>query len=67
MKVPELLDRILQAYFEALAFLDQVGEEDLDLRGRHSSGEVISAETFFRRMASHRVEHSTDIQDVCSR
>lgn len=58
----ELVEEIRTAHLEALRTLEQADEAALDLRGRHSSGEVLTVEGFFRRMADHRHEHTRDIE-----
>jgi hypothetical protein len=65
--IPELLDQIHLAYQEALAFLDIIDEAALDLQGYHPSGELISAEAYFHRMADHRAEHASDIRQAINR
>ena len=67
MQVPDLLQQIETAFQEALGFLDGLDEGKLDLEGRHSSGKVMNAEGFLRRMADHRSEHVADIQVALGR
>ncbi|HET7010417.1 MAG TPA: maleylpyruvate isomerase N-terminal domain-containing protein [Anaerolineales bacterium] len=57
----ELLDELQQAHEEVLAFLSTLQEKDFDHVGRHASGEMLSTEGYFRRMADHRREHVSDI------
>lgn len=58
----ELLDRILKAHQDALATLETTDDSSLDRVGRHASGEILSVEGFFRRMADHRRDHTEDIR-----
>ncbi|MGD8554040.1 MAG: DinB family protein [Anaerolineales bacterium] len=60
--IQELLQAIQEAYDDALAFLEDLDEEALDLHGRSSPGEIWTLEYFLRRSATHRVEHAADIQ-----
>lgn len=59
---PELLEAIRTSFAEALKTLEQTPEEALDLVGRHPSGENLTAEGYFRRMADHRRQHASDIR-----
>jgi len=60
----DLLNEIQTSHVEALRTLQACPEEDLDRRGRHSSGEILSVEGFFLRMADHRRGHTRDIQQA---
>ena len=57
----ELLEELRGGHEEALEFLPTLTDEALDLRGRHPSGEWLTAEGYFRRIANHRREHVADI------
>jgi len=59
--LPDLLDQILRSHQDALATLEAAEETSLDLMGRHSSGEVLTVEGYFRRIVDHRMAHSDDI------
>jgi hypothetical protein len=59
-----LVEEIQKSHDAALQTLQNCPEQDLDRRGRHSSGEILSAEGFLRRMADHRREHTRDIQQA---
>jgi hypothetical protein len=63
----DLLDQILKAHQEALAMLAAIPESSLDQSGRHGSGEVLTVEGFFRRMADHRLGHTADLQQARNR
>jgi uncharacterized damage-inducible protein DinB len=60
--IRQLLQAIQEAYDDALAFLEDLDEEALDLSGRSSPGETWTLEHFLRRSATHRAEHAADIQ-----
>lgn len=63
----ELLTSIAEHYQMALDFLAGLDDDQLDLVGRHSSGEMLSAEGFLRRMVDHRAEHVADILQALDR
>ncbi len=63
----ELLDKILVAHAASLKFLETLGDDQLDLVGRHSSGSMLSTERFIRRIADHRAEHVADIRAALAR
>jgi len=60
----DLIEEIRRSHLEAVSTLQSCSEDGLDLQGRHSSGEILSAEGFFRRMADHRREHTHDIRQA---
>lgn len=55
-------DQIMKTHVEILDFLDGLDDSTLDIKGRHSSGDILTIEGFLRRIASHRLEHTQDIQ-----
>jgi hypothetical protein len=57
----DLLEQIRASHLAALETLAATEEAALDLKGRHSSGDILTAEGFFRRMADHRQAHTRDI------
>ena len=57
----DLVEQIAQSHREAMTTLETCDVAGLDLQGRHSSGEILTGEGFFRRMADHRQEHTRDI------
>ncbi len=61
-----LLEEIERAYQETLDFIDSLEERQLDLVGRHATGERLSVEAFLRRTADHRSRHASDIQRALS-
>jgi hypothetical protein len=63
----DLMDRISSAYAHSLEFLAQLAEEQLDLVGRHASGQMLTTEGFLKRMADHRAEHVADIRAALGR
>jgi hypothetical protein len=58
----ELREKILHAYEQALALLDETDENSFDMRGRVATGETLSIEELFLRIGNHRLEHAGDIQ-----
>ena len=59
-------DQILKSHKEILKFLDGLDDSTLDIKARHSSGDILTIEGFLRRIASHRLEHTQDIQNALS-
>lgn len=60
----ELIGQIETSHQKALVTLRSVDHASLDRAGRHSSGEVLTVEGFFRRMADHRREHTRDLKSA---
>ena len=58
----ELRSQVLQAHEQALALLEELDEDALDLRGFVSIGEVLSVKDLFLRVGDHRLEHASDIR-----
>ena len=58
----ELRSQVLQAHEQALALLDELDEEALDMRGYVSTGEMLSVEEVFLRIGNHRLEHAGDLK-----
>lgn len=67
VSMDELLGRIATAHRASLDFLASLDDAQLDLVGRHSSGEMFSTEGFLRRIVNHRAEHVADIQAALQR
>ncbi len=61
-QLPEILFGLAESRQKLLAFLDEVAEEDLDKRGRHARGDVLSLEQLFYRIGEHEAEHAAIIQ-----
>jgi hypothetical protein len=66
-KLSDLLLEIQTAYTEVLDFLEGIDQDSLDLEGRHPTGEMLSAEGYFLRIANHRLEHAVDIRRACQK
>jgi hypothetical protein len=58
----ELLGEILGAYADLAQLLADLDEADLDKVGRHSRGDLLSVEDFFRRIADHRAQHAQELR-----
>jgi len=63
----ELVAEILTAHSELLALLAQLGDADLDKAGRHSLGDELTVEGYFRRIADHRAQHVAEIRAALGR
>ena len=61
---PEILFGMAESRQKLLKFLEQVSAEDLDKRGRHGLGDVISLEQLFYRVGEHEAEHAAQIRQV---
>ena len=62
VSLEDLRDRLLQAYEQILALLEEIDEADLDMRGFVSPGKVRSVQDLMLGVADHRLEHALDIQ-----
>ena len=62
-----LLDRIEQRYNEWMQFLDEIPSSNLQRRGRHARGDVLSVEGFMRRYAEHEAHHASEIRNALRR
>jgi hypothetical protein len=62
LSLDELRGQVVEAHDQALDLLDELDEGSLDNRGFVSTGEVLSVQDLFMRIADHRLEHATDIQ-----
>jgi hypothetical protein len=58
----ELLQTMLEAHRATLATLESTPEASLDLTGRHSSGDILTVEGYFRRIVDHRRDHTAHIR-----
>ena len=59
---PEILFGMAESHQKLLAFLDEVSAEDLEKRGKHARGDVISLEQLFYRIGEHEAEHTAEIK-----
>jgi uncharacterized damage-inducible protein DinB len=59
---PEILFGMAESRQKLLAFLDEVSAEDLEQRGKHARGDVISLEQLFYRIGEHEAEHTAEIK-----
>ena len=59
---PEILFGMAESHQKLLAFLDEVSAEDLEKRGKHGRGDVISLEQLFYRIGEHEAEHTAEIK-----
>ena len=61
---PEILFGMAESHQKLLAFLDEVSAEDLEKRGKHGRGDVISLEQLFYRIGEHEAEHTAEIKQA---
>ncbi len=61
---PEILFGMAESRQKLLAFLDEVTAEDLEKRGKHGRGDVISLEQLFYRIGEHEAEHTAEIKQA---
>jgi hypothetical protein len=61
---PEILFSLAESRQKLLALLAEVSETDLDKRGKHARGDVISLEQLFYRIGEHEAEHAELIRQV---
>jgi hypothetical protein len=61
---PEILFGMAESRQKLLAFLDEVSKADLDKRGKHARGDVISLEQLFYRIGEHEAEHAELIRQA---
>ncbi len=61
---PEILFSMAESRQKLLALLDEVSAEDLDKRGKHGRGDVVSLEQLFYRVGEHEAEHTAEIKRV---
>jgi hypothetical protein len=58
----ELRKRLLQAYEQVLTLVDELEEDDFNMRGFASPGRIRSVQDLILGVADHRLEHALDIQ-----
>jgi hypothetical protein len=63
---PEILFSLAESRQKLFAFIDQVAEADLDKRGKHARGDVLSLEQLFYRIGEHEAEHAAIITAALS-
>jgi uncharacterized damage-inducible protein DinB len=61
---PEILFGMAESRQKLLAFVDEVTAEDLEKRGKHGRGDVISLEQLFYRIGEHEAEHTAEIKQA---
>jgi hypothetical protein len=61
---PEILFAMAESRQRLLDFLDEVSAADLDKRGKHGRGDVISLEQLFHRIGEHEAEHTAEIKQT---
>ena len=61
-QLPEILSGMAESRQLLLAYLDEVTAADLEKRGRHGRGDVISLEQLFYRIGEHEAEHTGEIK-----
>ena len=61
---PEILFSMAESRQKLLAFLDEVSSEDLEKRGKHGRGDVLSLEQLFYRIGEHEAEHTAAIKQA---
>jgi hypothetical protein len=61
---PEILFGMAESRQKLVAFLDEVSDADLDKRGKHARGDVISLEQLFYRIGEHEAEHTELIRQA---
>lgn len=62
--IPEILEQIQAAHYASLEFLEGLEEHELDIEGRHASGNTLTIEEFLRQIAKHRYDHVQDVKRV---
>jgi hypothetical protein len=64
--VDQLLADIETGFASLLAKLDELTEADLEKKGRHARGDILTVEGFFLRCAEHRLEHAQELKKAVS-
>ena len=60
-------EQIMKTHVDILDFLDGLDDPTLEIKARHSSGDILTIEDFLRRIASHRLEHTQHIQEALTK
>jgi hypothetical protein len=61
---PEILFGMAESQQKLLALLETVTADDLEKRGKHGRGDVISLEQLFYRIGEHEAEHTAEIKQA---
>ena len=64
---PEILFSMAESRQQLLAYLNEVSAEDLEKRGKHGRGDVISLEQLFYRVGEHEAEHTAEMKEALDR
>ncbi len=64
--VADMLKEIETGHAQVLAALDAVAEADLDKKGRHARGDILTVEQFFIRITEHRRQHAEELKRALS-
>lgn len=64
--VADMLNEIETGHAQVLAALDAVAEADLDKKGRHARGDILTVEEFFTRITDHRRQHAEELKRALS-
>lgn len=59
---PEILFGMAESRQKLLALIDEVSEADLDKRGKHGRGDVLTLEQLFYRIGEHEEEHAATMK-----
>ncbi len=59
---PEILFGMAESRQKLFALIDEVTEADLDKRGKHGLGDVITLEQLFYRIGEHEAEHAATMK-----
>jgi uncharacterized damage-inducible protein DinB len=61
---PEILFGMAESRQKLLAFLEEASAEDLDKRGKHARGDVLTLEQLCYRIGEHEAEHTAEIKQA---
>ena len=59
---PEILFSMAESRQKLFALIDEVSEADLDKRGKHGRGDVLTVEQLFYRIGEHEAEHAATMR-----
>ncbi len=60
-QLPEILFGMAESRQKLLTFLEEVTADDLDKRGKHGRGDVLTLEQLFYRVGEHEADHTSEI------